>query len=94
VSAGEVGWDRATLMSGAATKIEQLSSIKAVRIGVVTRSEQFDREAVAFAHALFNCQANNNTCDGRIDITAPAQWRYRVYETIIPLRNVIWNKKL
>ena len=92
VEASEAGWDAATLMAGAGTKIEQLSSIKAVRIGVVTRSEQFDPAATAFAHTLFNCAAP--PCDGAIDITAPAQWRYRVYETIVPLRNVIWNQKL
>jgi type IV pilus assembly protein PilW len=94
VSASEAGWDAATLMSGAkdVTTIARLSQIKAVRIGVVTRSEQFDRDAGAFAHTLFNCATP--PCDGAIDITAPAQWRYRVYETIIPLRNVIWNRKL
>ena len=92
IPASEAGWDAATLMSGAGTKLEQLSSIKAVRIAVVTRSEQFDREAGAFAHTIFNC--SSPPCDGKIDITAPAQWRYRVYETIVPLRNVIWNKKL
>ena len=80
-------------MSGAGRpRSRRLSSIKAVRIAVVTRSEQFDREAGAFAHTLFNCATP--PCDGKIDITAPAQWRYRVYETIVPLRNVIWNTKL
>jgi type IV pilus assembly protein PilW len=92
VSASEAGWDANTLMSAAGTKLEQLSSIKAVRIAIVTRSEQFDREAGAFSYTLFNCAVA--ICDGKIAITAPAQWRYRVYETIVPLRNVIWNKKL
>jgi type IV pilus assembly protein PilW len=94
VSASEADWDAATLMSGpkATTTIERLSSIKAVRIGIVTRSEQFDRDAGAFAHTFFNCAAP--PCDGKIDVTAPAQWRYRAYETIIPLRNVIWNRAL
>jgi type IV pilus assembly protein PilW len=92
VSASEGGWDAATLMSGAGTKLEQLSSIKAVRIALVTRSEQFDKDAGGFAHTLFSC--SSPPCDGSIAITAPAQWRYRVYETIVPLRNVIWNKKL
>ncbi len=92
VSASEAGWDAVTLMSGAATKVEQLSSIKAIRVAIVTRSEQFDKHAGALAHTLFNCATP--PCDGAIDVTAPGQWRYRVYETIVPLRNVIWNKQL
>ncbi len=94
VSASEANWDASTLMSGAkaTTTLARLSSIKAVRIAVVTRSEQFDRDAPAFAHTLFNCAVS--PCDGKIDITAPAQWRYRVYETIVPLRNVVWNRTI
>ena len=69
-----------------------LTAEEAVRIAVVTRSEQFDKDAGAFAQTIFNC--SSPPCDGKIDVTAPAQWRYRVYETIVPLRNVIWNKKL
>jgi type IV pilus assembly protein PilW len=94
VSASEAGWDAATLMSApkTTTPIAQLSRIKAVRIAVVTRSEQFDRDAGAFAHTLFN--GAKAPCDGKIDISAPKNWRYRVYENIIPMRNVIWTRAL
>ena len=95
VSAAEMGWDAATLMGNAGTKIEQLSSIKAVRIALVTRSEQFDRDVTTdFSHVVFNCPANDGTCDGRLTVTAPKNWRYRAFETVIPLRNVIWNRAL
>jgi type IV pilus assembly protein PilW len=95
VSAGEAGWDATKLMSNAGTTIQQLSSIKAVRIAIVTRSEQFDKDVTDdFKHPLFNCPANDGTCDGRLEITAPKNWRYRVFETVIPLRNVIWNREL
>jgi len=47
---------------------------------------------------LFNCSANTNAgCPGRITLTAgngnqiiQDYWRYRVYETVVPLRNSIF----
>jgi type IV pilus assembly protein PilW len=65
-----------------------LSRIKAVRIGVVVRSEQYDRDVTgAYSWRLFECAVGDTTCQGSL----PANWRYRTYETIIPLRNQIWN---
>ena len=51
---------------------------------------------------LFNCAANDNTCTGRIKVPAGNNktdvlqdgWRYRAYETIIPIRNTIYNSTL
>ncbi|MCC6193808.1 MAG: hypothetical protein IT518_05000, partial [Burkholderiales bacterium] len=52
---------------------------------------------------LFNCPANTDAaCQGRVAISAGAAapnvrldgWRYRVYETVIPLRNSIFNATL
>jgi hypothetical protein len=43
---------------------------------------------------LFNCSTNNAACQGRIvlDNTVLADnYRYRTYETVVPLRNAIWN---
>ncbi len=69
--------------------------VKAIRIAVVARSPLQEKPSVA-----------GGTCDATpasgvvswpggpvIDLTANANWRchrYRVYQTIIPLRNVIW----
>ena len=52
---------------------------------------------------LFNCVANDDaTCQGRILVSAGTgptdiikdYWRYRTYETVIPLRNAIFNSTL
>lgn len=99
------GWDPATLLPAKVTTINQ---IKAVRIGIIVQSEQFDRSLSAFTGGdyvngtynwvLFDCAAANKaTCPGRlIGSVAPTanpagNWRFRKYETIIPLRNVLWN---
>lgn len=65
-----------------------LSRIKAVRIGIIVRSEQFDRSLGDYNWSLFD-----GTVTGTIAATvSPAgNWRYRIYETIIPLRNELWN---
>ena len=70
-----------------------LSRIKAVRIGLVVRSDQWDRDAPDYNYTLFD--------DGVVDACHPAvggsapraggNWRYRTYQTIIPLRNKLWN---
>jgi len=65
-----------------------LSRIKAVRIGIIVKSDQFDRSLGDYNWSLFD-----GTLTGTIAATAaPAgNWRYRIYETIIPLRNELWN---
>jgi type IV pilus assembly protein PilW len=67
--------------------------IKAVRLGVVVRSEQFDRDVTApYGWTLFDCsETDRSACPGRLTGSLPANWRYRTYETVIPLRNQIWN---
>jgi type IV pilus assembly protein PilW len=74
-----------------------LSRIKAVRIGVIVRSEQHDRNVMdPYRWVLFDCPETDKTrCPGRLAADAksalPANWRYRVHETMVPLRNQIWN---
>ena len=72
--------------------------IKSIRVAVVARSGL--REPVAVSTACNGGAANlarvciwNNTTD--VDLTGLADWanyRYRVYETVIPLRNVMWSR--
>lgn len=98
------------------------SRILAVRVAVVVRSDDPDFKDYTLTAAgitvnghdyparpdlvLFNCAANDNTCQGRIVVPkgAPVStgastcapyivcdyWRYRAYETVIPLRNAIY----
>jgi len=99
-------WDPATLLAAPITTINQ---IKAVRIGIVVQSEQFDKNLAGFTGGdyvngaynwvLFDCaDANKANCPGRLTGSVPAtvspagNWRFRKYETVIPLRNEIWNK--
>ena len=67
--------------------------IKAVRIGFIVRIETYDPEVTqAFDWVLFDCASVDKTqCPGRLAGTLPSGWRYRLHETVIPLRNQIWN---
>ncbi len=80
-------WGPAALMSASPQTIKQ---IKAVRIGIIVRSDQFDKEFQQdVAWSMFD-----GTYAGTFAQSAmpPGNWRYRVYETVLPLRNEIWNK--
>jgi len=67
--------------------------VKAIRVALVTRISQYERPA-----AGANCAATTAlaTSWGAIStVNYPADWqcyRYRVFETVIPLRNVIWGR--
>lgn len=101
---------------------QTVSRILAVRVAVVVRSDEPDLKDPTLTAAgttlggntypprpdtvLFNCAANDATCQGRVVVPkgAPATvgssacapsiicdyWRYRAYETVIPLRNAIY----
>ena len=81
----------------------RLRSIKAVRVAVVVRSEhQENPDPVLSASIvnqtawLFNCAANDGTCQSRIQIDNTVlndYSRYRIYESVIPLRNALWNNQ-
>jgi len=75
-----------------------LDRIKALRIGIIARTEHVDRTRTHDFHwVLFDCERDDkSTCPGRIEGTIAAGagggYRYRVLETVVPLRNVIWNR--
>ena len=77
-----------------------LSRIKAIRIGIVVRSDEPDLKDAALNNqqgVLFNCSTNNGACQGRLalDKTILADgYRHRFYETIVPMRNAIFNDGL
>ena len=78
--------------------VETLARIKALRVGVIVRGEQFDRAVTrGFDWVMFDCDAlDKRTCPGRLAGTIAAGvrggWHYRVYEAVIPLRNLLWNR--
>jgi type IV pilus assembly protein PilW len=75
--------------------------VKAIRVAVVVRSSLLEKDDVTDV-CNNNAGVNNGPCAWsdtasnpapKIDLSADANWkryRYRVYETIIPLRNVLW----
>lgn len=82
-----------------ATTAATIRRIKAVRIAVVVRSDEPDLKDPALlgqSAFLFNCSANTNAgCPGRIAIDSTTMldgYRYRIYETTVPLRNMLWNQ--
>lgn len=89
-------WEPAKLLAGT---LQHINQVKAIRIGIIVRSAQYDREHVdPFTWVLFDCSTHDNACPGRLTGTiagnANGGYRYRVYETVIPLRNQLWNKQL
>ncbi len=91
-AASAAPWDPPTVLAAPAAT---LARIKAVRLGLIARSETFDGGVTSPFHwVLFDCPEQDKArCPGRLSGALPANWRYRVYETVIPLRNAIWNAR-
>jgi len=79
--------------------------IKAVRIAVVARNPKMESIAVTTACSSTTAAAPTGLCAWAGSASSPAptidmsagdpdwlRYRYRVFETIIPLRNVIWSR--
>lgn len=95
-------WVSATAATGWNTlDSAKVKRIKAVRLVIVARSPKKEGANVTAA-CTNNAGVNNGPCAWAdsavdpaplIDLSANADWqkyRYRVYQTIIPIRNVIW----
>jgi len=93
-------WDPATLL---AAPVPTINRIKAARIAILVRSEQHDKDQDPDPGfnppPVFNDCADGGTCYP-VSFSVPAVvgqpygWRYRIYETVIPLRNEVWNKEV
>jgi type IV pilus assembly protein PilW len=92
VAADRAPWNAASLLAAPAAAI---AAIKAVRIGLIVKSDAWDRDqARRFDWVLFDCgDADKSRCAGRLEGSLPARWRYRTFETAVPLRNPIWNAR-
>lgn len=79
--------------------------IKAIRIAVVARSPKMESTAVTIACNSLTAAAPAGLCAWEGSVASPAplidlsandpnwlRYRYRVFDTIIPLRNVMWSK--
>lgn len=80
--------------------------VVAIRVAVVARSNQFEKDIVTTAAPQWDVGATatitgpaTTTCNGTskciaLKVNQLADWqhyRYKVYDTIVPLRNVLWN---
>jgi type IV pilus assembly protein PilW len=93
-------WDRVT----PTTNAEWLQVI-AVRVAIVARSAQFEKEEVTHDNLLWDvgssiAMTGSEDCNGgkskclrlKIDhLEDYKRYRYRVFDTVIPLRNMLWN---
>jgi hypothetical protein len=105
-SARNPPWTPADLLvAPVGSQPNSLRRIKAVRIALVVRSTQFERAKDAeghdlkggatgtFTHDIFPCHGLPG-CTGEyaaVTIPGTADFRYRVFEQVVPLRNQIWN---
>lgn len=91
--------------AGAVLNITDRNRIKAIRIAVVARSPKMELTAVTTACNSLTAAQPTGLCawEGSAISPAPAidlsasdpnwlRYRYRVFDTIIPLRNVMWSK--
>lgn len=99
--------DWANLDDQGAADVDRRKRIKAVRVAIVARNPMRDAEVVSQAcvqpadladPAIGVCAWKNEAGSPApvIDLSGTADWdryRYRVFETIIPLRNVVWARE-
>ncbi len=78
------------------------ANVLAVRVGMLVRSGQFERTPVtATVPSWTGGQFVIANLDGSASGTNPTEpannwrhYRYRVYETVIPLRNILWGSQI
>ena len=64
--------------------------IQAVRVAIVTRSDKYETDAVTAGPLDMFCSPA--PCAVSMNLNADQQhFRYKVLETIVPLRNAVWN---
>ena len=76
-------WSAANLPAQPLATVQQ---IRAVRVAIVTRSPQYEKDAVTTLPLLM--------FDDTVSMTLSADdqhYRYKVLETVVPLRNALWN---
>jgi type IV pilus assembly protein PilW len=78
-------WSDANVLAADAPTLRK---IKAVRLGIIVQGEQWDRDAPDVTAHLFDDAIPFSQAFLR---SGGGNYRYRWYETIIPLRNPVWN---
>ena len=99
-------WVDATGATWTAPDMTNRNRIKAIRLAIVARNEKMDPRTVTSSCSSTTSASPTGLCawEGTAGSPAPeidlspgdANWqryRYRVFETVIPLRNVIWSRE-
>jgi type IV pilus assembly protein PilW len=66
-----------------------IKRIKAIRLAVVGRSPQLEKEDV------YTCPSDLELWSGGPKMTVSGdecKYRYKIFETIVPMKNVIWSQ--
>lgn len=83
-------WTSFNVESGSTPVASNMARLMAVRVAILVRSSQYERDAVTTAAPKW---ANGSKS---FVMGADEEWqhyRYRVYESVIPLRNTIWGQQ-
>lgn len=99
-------WVNASGATWGAPTVANRNRIKAVRIAVVARNDKMETTTVSSACSSLTAPAPTGLCAWAGSAASPAptidlspgdanwaRYRYRAFETIIPLRNMIWSKE-
>ncbi len=98
-------WVNATGATWATPTVANRNRIKAIRVAVVVRNGLLEKETVSTACSSTTAANPTGVCawDGSVFGAAPpinlgnipnwSRYRYRVFETIIPLRNMLWSRE-
>jgi type IV pilus assembly protein PilW len=99
-------WVDATGATWAAPTVADRNRIKAIRVAVVARNAKMEPDNVTTACSSTTSASPTGLCAWAGSTASPAptvdlsqgdaswaRYRYRVFETVIPLRNVIWSKE-
>lgn len=98
-------WVNATGATWAAPTVANRNRIKAIRIAIVVRNGLLEKENVSTACTTAKGVVNTGPCAWDdadfsaapiINLNGIADWqryRYRTFETIIPLRNMLWSRE-
>lgn len=92
---GAPTWQEASgAWAGALTKA-QSSQIKAIRVAIIARSGEYEKPTNTAGTCETTTAVAGLSTWATFDTTAwPSGWqcyRYKVFETVVPLRNVIWS---
>lgn len=79
-------WDSATVSAA------DIGRIKAVRISVIARSSQLETEEVSDSTLTLWTKINPGDNNPPTYSVPDRHYRYKVFTTIVPMKNVVWSK--